>query len=57
MIKTIPDLLEDIKYKWRAVKDVPLSWMEHIGSKMSVYAWQKRWGNRDKGTGYRKRWK
>jgi len=55
MIKTIPDLLEDIKYKWRAVKDVPLSWMEHIGSKMSVYAWQKRWGNRKKGTGYRER--
>ena len=55
MIKTIPDLLQDIKYKWRAVQDVPLSWMQHIGSKMSVYAWQKRWGNRDKGTGYKER--
>jgi hypothetical protein len=21
---------------------------------MSVWAWQKRWGNRDKGTGYKK---
>ena len=55
MIKTIPDLLQDIKYKWRAVKDIPLSWIESIGSRMSVYAWQKRWGDRRKGTGYKDR--
>ena len=55
MIKTIPDLIEDIKYKWRAVKDIPLSWIESIGSRMSVYAWHKRWGSRNKGTGYKER--
>ena len=27
---------------------------ESIGSKMSSWAWQKRWCNRKKGTGYRK---
>ena len=53
MTKTIPDLIQDIKYKWRAVKDIPLSWIESIGSRMSVYAWNKRWANRQKGTGYR----
>jgi hypothetical protein len=55
MTKTIPDLIEDIKYKCRAVKDIPLSWIESIGSRMSVYAWNKRWGNRYKGTGYKER--
>ena len=55
MIKTIPDLIEDIKYKWRAVKDIPLSWIESIGSRMNVYAWNKRWGSRLKGTGYKER--
>ena len=28
--------------------------LESIGVFLSQYAWQKRWGNRDKGTGYRK---
>ena len=28
--------------------------IESIGGKMSVWAWQKRWCNREKGTGYRK---
>ena len=55
MIKTIPDLIEDIKYKWRAVQDIPLSWMQTIGSRMNVYAWQKRWGDRRNGTGYKDR--
>lgn len=55
MIKTIPDLIDDIKYYWKRTKDVPLSWMEHMGSKMSCYAWNKRWSNRQKGTGYHKR--
>ena len=59
-MKTIPDAIDDtIKLIKRTIKlikniiDVPLSWMETIGSKMSVYAWNKRWGNREKGYGYR----
>ena len=28
MIKTIPDLIDDIKYYWKRIKDVPLSWIE-----------------------------
>ena len=59
-MKTIPDAIDDtIKLIKRTIKlikniiDVPLSWMEHIGSKMNVYAWNKRWGNREKGYGYR----
>ena len=59
-MKTIPDAIEDtIKLIKRTIKvikniiDVPLSWMETIGSKMNVYAWNKRWGNREKGYGYR----
>tara|TARA_B100000035_G_C20552106_1_gene358704 strand:+ start:255 stop:374 length:120 start_codon:yes stop_codon:yes gene_type:complete len=27
---------------------------ESIGSRMSSWAWQKRWCNREKGTGYKK---
>ena len=59
-MKTIPDAIDDtvrlIKRTIKLIKniiDIPLSWMEHIGSKMNVYAWQKRWGNREKGYGYR----
>ena len=52
-MKTIPDAISDIKRFTRRVIDIPLSWMEHIGSKMNVYAWNKRWGNRKKGYGYR----
>jgi hypothetical protein len=59
-MKTIPDAIDDtIRLIGRTIKlikniiDVPLSWMEHIGSKMNVYAWNKRWGNREKGYGYR----
>ena len=59
-MKTIPDAVDDtirlIKRTIKTIKniiDVPLSWMETIGSKMSVYAWNKRWGNREKGYGYR----
>mgnify|MGYP003648661781 FL=1 len=54
MIKTIPDLITDLKYKYKRFVDVPLSWMESIGSKMNVYAWNKRWASREKGTGYRR---
>ena len=53
MIKTIPDLITDIKYKYKRLKDIPLGIMERVGSKMSIYAWQKRWGNRKKGTGFK----
>ena len=53
MIRTIPDTISLIKLKYKRFKDVPLSWIESIGSKMSVYAWNKRWANRKKGTGYR----
>jgi len=49
---TIPDLWDEIKYKYRKFIDIPLSWMEHWGSKMGNYAWQKRWCDRQKGTGY-----
>ena len=52
-MKTIPDLISDIKYKYKRFIDVPLSWIESIGSKMNSYAWRKRWANRKKGTGYR----
>ena len=53
MIRTIPDTISLIKLKYKRFKDVPLSWIESIGSRMSVYAWNKRWANRKKGTGYR----
>tara|TARA_R100000664_G_scaffold24748_1_gene34608 strand:- start:203 stop:394 length:192 start_codon:yes stop_codon:yes gene_type:complete len=59
-MKTIPDAIDDtIRLIRRTIKtikniiDVPLSWIEVIGSKMNVYAWNKRWGNREKGYGYR----
>ena len=59
-MKTIPDAIDDtirlIKRTIKLIKniiDVPLSWIETIGSKMNVYAWNKRWGNREKGYGYK----
>ena len=54
MIKTIPDLIDDIKYIYKKFINIPLGWIEHTGSKMNVYAWNKRWGNREKGTGYKR---
>ena len=53
MIRTLPDTIDLIKRKYKRFVDVPLSWMESIGSKMSVFAWNKRWANRKKGTGYK----
>ena len=54
---TIPDLIDHVTSSvnrwWKRTIDTPLSWIEHIGSRMNVFAWQKRWGNREKGTGYR----
>ena len=54
---TIPDLrdkiITSVRKWWKRTIDRPLSWIETIGSRMNVFAWQKRWGNREKGTGYR----
>ena len=54
-MKTIPDLISDFRMILKRTIDVPLSWMESFGSWMSCYAWNKRWRNREKGTGYGKR--
>ena len=54
-MKTIPDLIADIKWYYKRSIDRPLSWMEAIGSKKNSYAWRKRWSNRRTGTGYGKR--
>tara|TARA_B100000242_G_scaffold31622_1_gene18946 strand:+ start:3349 stop:3534 length:186 start_codon:yes stop_codon:yes gene_type:complete len=59
LVRTIPDTIDLIKMKLKpfrpiAILDLYYSIIESIGSKMSVYAWQKRWCNRQKGTGYRK---
>ena len=54
---TIPDLIDHVTSTisrwWKRTIDRPLSVIESVGSRMNVYAWQKRWGNREKGTGYR----
>ena len=56
---TIPDLIDSIKnrvsHRWKITMDIPYSWIERIGSRMNVFAWHKRWGNQQKGTGYEKR--
>jgi uncharacterized protein (DUF4213/DUF364 family) len=58
-VRTIPDTIDLIKKKLRPIRPIAIldryySIIETIGSKMSVYAWHKRWCNRQKGTGYRK---
>jgi len=50
---TIPDAITKLRMILKRMIDKPLSWMETIGSKMNSYAWRKRWGNRNKGTGYK----
>ena len=50
-MKTIPDLITDIRWYYKRTIDVPLKWMESIGSKMNSYAWRKRWRNREEGPG------
>ena len=50
---TIPDAITKFRRFLKRVIDIPLSWMETIGSKMNSCAWRKRWGNRKQGTGYR----
>ena len=51
---TIPDLIDNIKKKLIRVLDCYYSIIESIGVRMSQYGWQKRWCNREKGTGYKK---
>ena len=51
---TIPDAIDLIKYKFKVVLDYYYRFFEHYGSKMNVYGWNKRWSNREKGTGYKK---
>ena len=53
-MKTIPDLISDLKYTWKKPRDVYFRFFEHCGSKMNVYGWNGRWKNRKKGTGYGK---
>ncbi len=58
-MRTIPDTIDLIKKKLKPIRPIAIldfyySIIESIGSKMSVYAWHKRWCNREKGTGYRK---
>ena len=48
---TIPDLLTKIRIILKKTLDVPL-WAETIGSKLNVWAWNKRWRSRKDGTGY-----
>ena len=54
MIRTIPDTIDLIKKKYKRFIDIPLGWMQNIGSKMSMFAWNKRWASREKGTGYKR---
>lgn len=52
---TIPDMINNIRWYYRRAIDKPLSWIEAFGSKISSYAWNKRWRNREEGTGYAKK--
>ena len=52
---TIPDLMSEIKYYITRFFDKIYSIIESTGSRMSVYAWNKRWRNREQGTGYAKK--
>ena len=54
-MKTIPDLVDDIIYVYVKIKDRWFEFLEHWSSKINVYAWSKRWRNREKGTGYARR--
>ena len=51
---TIPDLIDLIKLKWKRTLHRPYAFIEAIGSKMHVWAWNKRWSDRESGTGYDK---
>jgi hypothetical protein len=51
-MKTIPDAISDVKEWWRKIIDTVYKVIEHHSVKLSSWSWQKRWGNRDRGTGY-----
>ena len=53
-MKTIPDTVDMIKNKLMRLLDIFYAICEKYGSRIGVWAWQKRWGNREKGTGYKK---
>jgi len=60
-MRTIPDTIDLIKKKLRPIRPIALldryySIIESLGVKFTNYAWNKRWCNREKGTGYKK-WK
>ena len=50
-MKTIPDLIDDIKRGWKKTKDPWFAFLEHWSSKINSDAWAKRWRNRKQGTG------
>ena len=50
---TIPDAIEAINKFLVRQLDKFYNIVETMGSKMNVWAWQKRWKNRKDGTGYR----
>jgi hypothetical protein len=52
IMKTIPDAIDDVKEVWRKIIDTVYGVIEHHSVKLSSWSWQKRWGNRDRGTGY-----
>ena len=51
-MQTIPDTITDLKKFYKKQLDKYFEIVERIGSKLSVWAWHKRWKNRDEGTGY-----
>ena len=51
----IPDIISEIKYYYIKSIDRVYSIIESMGVSMSVYAWNKRWRNREEGTGYAKK--
>tara|TARA_R100001129_G_scaffold15365_1_gene10119 strand:+ start:693 stop:854 length:162 start_codon:yes stop_codon:yes gene_type:complete len=51
-MKTIPDTITYLKKLFNKQLDKYFSIVETIGSKLSVWAWNKRWKNRTTGTGY-----
>ena len=51
-MKTIPDAIDDVKEAWRKIIDTVYKVIEHKSSSLSSWSWRKRWGNRDRGTGY-----
>jgi hypothetical protein len=59
LMRTIPDTIDLIKKKLRPIRPIALldryySIIESLGVKFTNYAWNKRWCNREKGTGYKK---